>query len=494
MIGAREALLPHVLAAAVAVVMSEALLLALTRFGSGPGIITAVALPVLLAALVIPEKKRILLWLTVLALPILLFSPPPRRLGLTLGDILIAGLAVLTVLEKLLAEERSWHWEKTVFTWPLLGLLLATLLSALLSDDSQLAFSGITENLRYVLFYLLFVSLVRTKADVKLVCLLLVIGYIPSVLLGLAQFFLGVGVEVFGDIQPNTTFTEAGLAVVRVFGPFLDSLAFAQYMIVPLSLLAALLLYSRGVATIAVLAGLLGLGCIALVGTLGRGSWVALFLVVLLFVSLRAPKPLLAYLAVWLAIAALVVVGYWSVFQSVVPTTVAARLSDLGEDYYIGRGYLWAAALRIFVDHPLFGVGLRNLYHALPLYAPDNLSAPVWAANIGETSPVAGLTGYTYYIHVDSVYMTLLPEIGILGMIPLALLLFRAIAQAAVNFRRAPPDLKPYSLGIFGAVFALIFSMATTYAYTDIRIAVLFWLLLAMTVVLQRLAAPNANS
>jgi O-antigen ligase len=94
--------------------------------------------------------------------------------------------------------------------------------------------------------------------------------------------------------------------------------------------------------------------------------------------------------------------------------------------------------------------------------------------------------------HVDSFYMTLLPELGIAGMIPLAIIVFRAIAQGFANYRVAAADLKPYALGIFGALLALLISMMTTYAYSDVRFALLLWQLLAMTVVLQRLVGPGA--
>jgi O-antigen ligase len=488
----RSIIFPHGIALLAALLMSEALLMALTRFGPIQGAIAALVLPLPVAAIAVPDKARKLLWLTILAVPILIFNVPPRRLGLTVGDVLIGASALVVAVEKALATDRSWKWQGTIFTGPLFALLLAALISVLASADSQLAISDIFENVRYLLFYLVFMSLVRSVDDFKWACHLLLAGCVPSVLLGLAQYFLGVGLEISDGALPNTSFVAEGVDVVRIYGTFRESLAFAQYLLVPLCLAIGLLSYSRRVITSIMLVGFVGLGIIALALSLSRGASADFVIVLILFFWLRVPKGVLSYIAVWPAVTVVAVIGYWDVLQSLVPESVAARLAGLGDDYYVGRGYVWQAALAITADHPIFGIGPRNLYHVLPNYAPTILADPVWRDSMEVTSPLAGFTGYTSRFHVDNFYLTLLPEIGVVGMIPLALLVFRAIAQACRNYRGAPADLKPYALGVMGALVALLLNMATTYGYSDIRLALLIWLLLAMTVVLQRLVEVHA--
>jgi O-antigen ligase len=479
-------------AAIVAVAMSEILLMALTGFGSIPGIIVALVLPLMIGAVVFPDKKRFLLRLIILTVPILIVSPPPRRLGLTLGDVFIFALATYVVLEKLVSEDRNWHWRGTILTWPLLAVLLVALLSALVSRDIPLAISDILENVRYVLFYVICVNAISDKEELKRACRLLLIGFVPSALLSLAQFYLGFGLDIFGDAAlPNTAFEASGVDVIRVFGPFQESLTFAQYLVVPLALVAGLASYPRRPAAAVLLLGLFAMGSLALVLTLSRGTWVAFSIALLLVVWLRLPKRLVPYLIAWAVIIAIATISYWYVVQSLIPASVMARIGDLGRDYLIGRGYTWSAAARIVADHPFLGIGLRNLYHVLPEYAPAVLGdEPVWAGTVG--SPLSGLTGYTFHMHVDSFYVTVLTEIGMLGTIPVVIVFFRAIARAFANYRQAPADLKPYALGILGALVAMTASMMTTYAYADIRLAVLLWLLFAMTVALQRLVDPDA--
>jgi len=482
----------HGLAWGTAALMSFVVLVSLIGFGPGAGVETTLALPCLLASLAVPDKQRKLLFLIVGALPFLAIDLPPRRLGITLADLLVGILILLFLSRRLLAPSEGWPGRKTIFTVPLVTLLLVALVSAFFSGYPRPPLAEIAGNLEYVMFYVIILDMVTTVEDAKRLCHLLVIGFIPAVLLAFAQAFAGVALDVKG-LNPDSTVLKTGVVeAVRAYGPFTDPLLFGQYLLIPLSLVAALASYARDFLKRAFLVGLFALGTVGLIASLSRGAWLAFLVAAALFAFLRISKGVTIYAVTMLAIAAVGLASYWSSVSSALPPAVVARVADARADLaFDGRGYSWPAALDIVRDRPLFGAGLRNLFIVLPEYAPGLLYARSHLETIGEPPAEVALS---LHEHVDSFYLTLVAEIGICGILPVLAIGFLAMRQGLRNYRDGPEELKPYALGILCAFVAMQISFIFTYNYSDGRVALLLWTLLAMTIVLQRLAGSGADS
>lgn len=481
----------HGLAVLAAAGTGLLLVLSLGMFGTLPGIATALALPVLLAGAVLRDKHRKLLFLLLLLLPVAAINLPPRRLGLSLADLLIAGLATVVALRIMLGEDATWRLERTVFTAPFLLLVAAALVSTIFGIDTKPPTYELAVHLEYAAYYVIFVNVVRSASEIRLVCHLLIVGSVPTVLLGLAQFFFGIGLDFNPDLLTDNTSLEAtGISVVRSFSTFSESLVFAQYLLVPLALIAALAVYAEDARRLLLHALLFTLGVIALVLTLSRGAWGALLVALALLAWLRMPKGLLFFLGLTFSALAVAVVAYWQLVQELVPASVAFRFDAFEADFFIGRGYLWTAIPDIVASHPLFGVGLRNLYSVVPDHAPSMLYAAAYTNTIGLPPAEAALVGH---MHVDNFYLTILAELGICGLLPVLALAFIALRQALRNFHAAPPGLAPYALGVLCGLAGLLLNMATTYAYSDVRLALLLWTLLGLTVALQRISAGRAG-
>lgn len=482
---------PQLFAALVAGATGFLLLLAIGFFGVAKGAVTAFALPMLIASFTITDKARKLFYLIIFLLPLAAADLPPRRYGISICDVSIFLLALIVFLDESLGESKALRWEKTIFTVPMICLLAASLLSAILSQDMTIAMVEIISNIKYVIFYILFMHFVRTREDLNLVVILILLGFVPSALLGLAQHFLHIGLELNPDALQNTHFKTEGINDVRIFGPFSESITFAQYLVVPTGLLAGLVLYPRRFVLTVLWAMGFGLGALAILLTLSRGGWTAFAIAMITVLWIWVPKKAVPYLLFWPLALAVPIVGYWGLVSMYIPAGVAARMAFAGHDFDNGRGILWVAAIRIFRDHPWVGVGLRNLLHVLPLYDPLQLWDVFYKHTLGLSAEGASEVGH---VHVDNFYLTLLAEVGIVGMIPFAVVLLRALHRGYRNFLDAPGDLKPYALGVFGAMVGTFACMTTVHGYSDPRIALLLWMLLAMTVVLQRLVGRRSSA
>jgi O-antigen ligase len=478
----------QLLAILAAMIASMVMLVSIEGFGEAKSALVAVALPLLVAGFAMPDKERKMLFFIVVALPVLAIDLPPRRYGFALDDVLIYVLGITIGFRIVLRETPSLFGGRTIFTGPLVALAVGVVLSTLFSGDVGLAETDLIWSLKYVLFYLIVIKLVSSKSDLKTLILLIVAGFVPTVLLALAQIFLHVGLKLNPDVTQNTAFQSGSVNAVRAFGTFSESIVFAQYLLVPLSIVGALAIYSRNSFRTLMLSGAFGLGVIALIFSLSRGAWGSFLIASSIMLWLRLPRMVLPYLALWPMVAVGAIIGYWDSIVKVLPAEVVARAEAFGVDFQQGRSLGWSAAWNIFVDHPLFGVGLRNLFHILPLYEPEALGDIFWTSTVGKSGAESFGVGH---VHVDNFYMTSLAELGLVGMLPLVWVLATALRQSYANFRDAPPDLKPYALGLFGGLVGMLLSAASAYGYSDHRLALLLWMMLAMIVVLQRLIAAE---
>jgi O-antigen ligase len=132
---------------------------------------------------------------------------------------------------------------------------------------------------------------------------------------------------------------------------------------------------------------------LAAVVSFSRGGFVALC-AVFLCIILRSRRPVstLLLIAVALAVVYPLVPPTW--FHEMGTIESATRYGDTGEQ----RLYMWGIAFKVFLDHPVLGVGGGDLGRQLPEYED---------ANSGHTS----LWGRVCH----SVYFTLLAESGVVG-------------------------------------------------------------------------------
>jgi len=280
--------------------------------------------------------------------------------------------------------------------------------------------------------YLAGVSIVRTRAQMRTLLLMLFLAVLAEAVVGVGQTLLHAGPSSF-----------ARGAILRSAGTFDQPNPFAGYLNMTLPLAVACLVegvFSRRLMWLVTI--VTGTGVLV---SVSRGAWTATLaaLVVIGFVTSPHARALVGVVAAGLVgLICLVLIG-------VVPSTVTQPLAEqfgvANVDIANPTPDNWAVAERLahmeaglgmFVDHPVFGVGIGN-YPAV--YSKYQAPGP-WGPDLGHA--------HNYYINIAA-------EAGVIGFAAWILLLTSALVICARSYRRAPDALgRAIALGGAGVITA----------------------------------------
>jgi O-antigen ligase len=218
--------------------------------------------------------------------------------------------------------------------------------------------------------------------------------------------------------------------------------------------------------------GLTGLFVLAVIVSFSRGGFVGL-LVVGLYCWLRSPKKLRS-LAVIVALGLLVSLaareGYRERIDSI---WVEGASAGTGED----RVFMWKVAWKMFLSNPVIGVGQDNF--------------PVRFADYEPPERLYGVTRTWRAAH--SLYFTLLPELGLVGVVLFLRTLYFIRKDLVVIRRSTPPRLKdaprttstmlPYAHAMEASLWGFLVSsmFISTLYYPN------FWVTMGLVVALRRI-------
>jgi len=209
--------------------------------------------------------------------------------------------------------------------------------------------------------------------------------------------------------------------------------------------------------------------------TFSRGGFVGL-VAVGLYCWFRSPRKVASMVSLALLVAAMFYFApekYWTRIQ-----TIQGEASGTTMGTGQGRIYTWKAGWRMFLDYPVFGVG------------PGNFN---W--HLEDYEPPGGLQGkYHGGRAAHSLYFTLLPELGTVGVILFALMLFstfkdlRSIRHGVEKQFNRPSEnerstkIKYLTLALEGSVVAFL----TSGAFISVLYYPCFWIWMAMVVALKQ--------
>lgn len=210
-------------------------------------------------------------------------------------------------------------------------------------------------------------------------------------------------------------------------------------------------------------------GTAALVCTQSHGGLLALMAVLAIGVLYLVQKWKARILA--FAIASSLIGAVYAVVQFAGFT----RVMKLQEFSFVGRLLLWDAGWRFFVSSPLFGIGWQN-FQVLPNFQ-----------FISQPSP--GLQS-----SVESLYLQLLSETGLLGFVTFFLLLFLAFRAARKGLRsRDYPLGQAIAFGVLGAVVVMLVQGITEAQLEVPQLGTMLWILLALFAVSERVCDRNES-
>lgn len=369
-----------------------------------------------------------------------------------------AGLAIAAWLVKKIipGQERRGLLSNNFLTLPVLFYLLVCLASSFFSSNPAISFRHlIFKTLEYSLLFFIAAEI----SDVKFLRNILIV-LVTSVSLvgidGLFQYFTG-----FDFFRGRTPVVKG-----RINGPFTTPNDFANYIVTLLPLVASLAFLQfkkKWLKFMLIAISAVLVICLILAAT--RSAWVALFLAIPfagIFLGRRRIVTCIALLVIFI------------LFSLPLRSNIAKeRIGDLfTADNKIrllcDRPYLLGTGYNMFIDAPILGQGLGTFMYNFNRFKPAPKS---YAVEVGIS-----------YAH--NCLLQIAAETGLMGLFSFLLIIMVLFAVSLHLLRRIEKEGFYYygfcglNIGIFSY---LVSSLFDTNLYS-LPLAVLFWLMLGLTV------------
>ncbi len=352
----------------------------------------------------------------------------------------------------------------TPFDVPIAALVLLAAVSTLFAPDRWQSFYNYYHFMgRYILLYYLVVNNVHSIDQLKRLVRAVLLSAGVVVAYGFYQHFCGMDVSVSQWVDGE----QFPLLKARVFSTLGNPNLLAGFLVMIMALAAGLgfnAADARGKLCYFALVAAMG---VCLVLTYSRGAWLSVLAVTATYGVLYSRKTFWLLLLVPVAIIA----GHDVIMERLVsiwnPTDTSATL----------RIALWESTLAMIVDKPLFGIGWGSYWLVYPEYDffINNASTTIY--------------------HAHNMYLHIAAEIGIPG---LAAFLVLMVGHARLAFAVAGSATNRWTGGLMLGVLAAMISLAvngfTDYVLFNPQVAMVFWLLNAITVVVGANGDPTKNN
>lgn len=310
--------------------------------------------------------------------------------------------------------------------------------------------------------YFLVVNLIRSTEWVNR-CFLSVLS--SAVLVALYGIYQNFFVKADTTWQDTEMFEEiSGRVVSTLENP--NVLAEYLIMILPIAVVGFLCAKSASRRLLYLFAG--GVLGACLIFTWSRGAWLGIMIAMMLFLLMYSKKFLVVGLFGILAIPFL---------PFVLPQSILNRflsIGNLGDSSTSYRVNIWDGTLDMVSDHFLSGIG-------------------VGVDVFGKVYPRYALSGIELAPHSHNLYLQILVETGILGLLLFILFL---ITWARHNFtffsKPLPRTPRLSAAALFCGLLAVLAQGMTDYIWYNYRVYLVFWLLIGLTVAIAR-TTQNEN-
>ena len=404
----------------------------------------------------------------------------------------------------------------TCLNWPLAAFMAAVMLSVLFSQYHGLSVRGLAKILRGIFLYISFIEAFNAAGIRKFIIVGCTSAFVTA-LSGLSQYFHGIDFVRFTPLTSGRVASslrhanDFGAYIVSVCPLFLTLVLHWNFLQKEMadhkSRINSGILCLFFLATCAVLIWCLGL-------TFSRSSWLAFF-ITLIWIGLYRKKAL--------ALLIILITGFLMAFSplmvrdrnatmladdlnvkpapmlSMVQTPAQsgqntgsaaplpakqmcavegaknlwcmadAKVRDVLSNLGTGRWLFWTEAWHIICNYPLWGAGLNTYSKMGQKYKID------WG-------------GYPH-----NSYLQMTAEIGVLGLGTFLFLLGVWFKNCVVQLRRRQPGyVRCLLLGVTAAVMGHLIQSFFDTTFYSVQLSVLFWLLLALGVAVQRLP-PSRN-
>jgi O-antigen ligase len=230
---------------------------------------------------------------------------------------------------------------------------------------------------------------------------------------------------------------QNGVVVARIQGSFGHPNQYAGFLatLIPL---AVTVLFTRRAPALLRWLGAIGvtLGLPALVWSYSRGALAAMVVGPVVWIILVRPR-----FALFTVLLLAVLVYLFA------PSVVRQRFQSTSGGEVAIRSDIWAAAVDIYSQNPILGVGVNNFsvaYAKLPAVPADASQRRLLQGEELLTPP-----------HAQNLYLNILAEEGLLGLVAFILFAGASVRRAFVGSRSSDPLIRAVCLGIGSGMMAL---------------------------------------
>lgn len=361
-----------------------------------------------------------------------------------------------------------------------LGIALLSLVNAVNVPRGLIVFGFVSF---VIIISIIIPNLVRDKQTLVKVVKIIIISALLVSLFGVYQFLgdmAGLPHELTGLREH---YTQKVFGFPRVQSTALEPLYFANYLLIPISLLLALLLFKKNPAAKTELPfkpiwlfAVLALAVLNLILTVSRGAYLALagvglLTVLIYFKEIMKPKRIMGILL----LLAFALAGTYGFLLVTGKTENITTYIEHTTSYQEGAGVVeryqtYEDAFDMIWRHPWLGVGIGN-------FGPEVAQIP-WLA------PKDG------WLIVNNEALELWAETGIFGLFAIVLIIVMLIIRTIAVFRQScDPLVKTLLVGMMIALFGIIIQYQTF----SILYIVHIWFLIGLIVATQNICLNTEN-
>lgn len=417
-----------------------------------PPYVIPLAILLLVALRMVLQQPEIGLLLAVFSAPLLTLLDGYRPTAVLLFTV---ALTTVSYLLKIVGGQRIFRMELSDYA--VLSFMLMLAFGGIVTRGGVSSLRSAMSYCTLMLGYFLTVNLVRSTQWLHRILGALLSSGVLVAVLGITQKLLtDTGAEYFDPVL----FADID---GRVFSTLENPNMLAEYLIllipftVGLMLLQKRLLHGFGFALCAALYG----AC--LVYTWSRGAWLGALVSVVLLLLMMGSRSLSRLLLCAIPAAALL---------HYLPETVIRRFVSIGSmtDTSIRyRVYLWQGVGDMLADYWMCGVGVGE--HAF-----------------SEIYTRYALPGIESAAHSHSLYLQLLCELGVVGLVLFVLSVGLILCRAATYLRgRSDKASRVIVASGICAIVALLLMGVTDHIWYNYRIFYLFWIVMGLTVAQMRI-------
>jgi len=349
---------------------------------------------------------------------------------------------------------RRFQLMRTPLNIPIAAFLIAAAIGVVMAVDFKHSLKGYM-TLGWISIFFLFVNNVKDEIQIKkLVRILIVITTIAG---AYAIFQHFTRIDFFGNVK----YIQKSFA--RSTGFFNSPQTFGNYVLLLFPMVIGLSSYSktRGEKRWLQLSSLIILT--AIIFSYTRGVWLGLIGGLIFMAILRSKKLLFAVVIG-------IIVG--SMFLVILPSSKFTQrvVRTFKSDRPVGdRIYFWQGSLRIIRDYPITGLGWEGFRKVYPKYKPAK--------------------GRQLVCHAHNNFIDMAVDSGLLGL-GIFIWLLVTIYKVGFHIFKELEDgyFKGIAWGFLGSFTAFLIAGLSQYNFGDSEVVMLFYFLLAMVMVIPRIA------